>query len=393
MRPKLLIFINTLNFGGAERVVSQLLNNLNAEFEIHLALYYHQIKYDIPKEIKILDLKQNPAEGNIAILLKLPFIAHRLAAYCKEHEIQTSVAFLNRPCYINAFMKSLWGYKGKLIMCERSHQSSILKFIGGGSSIYQKITKKLISFSYNRADLVLTNSKISRLDLIENFDVKTNIEVIYNPIDNLNIERLAIEELPPFFEKDIFYFVTTGNFRIEKNFALLVSAFAKIKYLPVKLLLVGGGALEQSLRSQVKELGIEDKVVFTGFQENPFKYINGSGCFVLSSHTEGFPNVLIEALACGKAVISTDCKSGPRELLAPATNPGNQLSGKFELADFGILTPVNDVEILAAAMIKMYEDVQLRNQYESKAKARALQFDVDKIKKEFLKAFLLQSKD
>lgn len=393
MKPRLLIIINSLNFGGAERVVSELLNNMNNDLELHLVLFCDIIKYPISDKIKIFHLKENINAGSMNMYARLPLIAYKIAKYCKQNKIETSVSFLNRPCYVNALMKTLWGYKGKLIMCERSHKSSNLEYIGGDSKVYKVITKRLITFSYNRADLVLTNSKISRLDLIENFAVNTNIKVIYNPIDNPAIQSLAAEPLPSFFEKDIFYFATTGNFRIEKNFALLVTAFAKLKHLPVKLLLVGGGALEQPISEQVKDLGITEKVIFTGFQENPFKYINGSQCFVLSSNTEGFPNVLIEALTCGKAVISTDCKSGPRELLAPATDPANQITNSYELVDFGILTPVNNADILAAAMIKMYEDAPLLQRYEAKAKARALEFDVNKIKTEFLKAFLLQPKD
>jgi len=76
--------------------------------------------------------------------------------------------------------------------------------------------------------------------------------------------------------------------------------------------------------------------------------------------------VLIEALACGKAVISTDCSSGPRELLAPATNLHHRAITNYEIGEYGILTPVNDVAALAAAMKKIYEDAALRTRFEEK---------------------------
>ena len=140
-------------------------------------------------------------------------------------------------------------------------------------------------------------------------------------------------------------------------------------------------------RRILSDLGMGDKVVFCGFETNPFKYVSRSDCFVLSSEVEGFPNVLIEALACGKPVISTDCSSGPRELLAPATDLHHRAINNYEIGEYGILTPVNDITALAAAMKKMYEDESLRKQFEARAAGRAQQFDVDEIKQYFHVAF------
>ena len=175
--------------------------------------------------------------------------------------------------------------------------------------------------------------------------------------------------------------------RKEKNQLLLIQAFFILKSLPCKLLIVGAGVMEEVLKQKVKDLGLMDKIIFCGFDKNPFKYVNRSDCFVLSSDVEGFPNVLIEALACGKPVISTDCSSGPRELLAPATDLHHRAINTYEIGEYGILTPVKDVISLANAMKKMYEDAGLRNQFESKAAERAGQFDVDEIKQYFHVAF------
>ena len=102
MKPKLLIFINSLELGGAERVVSHLLRHLNDDFEIHLAMYNKQVEYDIPKNIPIFDLGQPLHENPISIFLKLPLLSYKIFKYCKKNNIKTSVTFLNRPCYINA---------------------------------------------------------------------------------------------------------------------------------------------------------------------------------------------------------------------------------------------------------------------------------------------------
>jgi len=371
IKPKLLIFINTLQSGGAERVVSLLLGHLKDDFEIHLALYSNIIDYAIPPEIKILNLQQPLVQDKVIRFLKLPGISLKVYRYCKENNINISVGFLYRPCYINALMKSLWGYKGHVIMCERTHQTTMQQ---SHSVIYRMFSKFMVMFSYKRADLVLANSYAMQTDLIENFKIKTPVRVIYNPID-LHFIKTHIDEEPDYvFDKNTFYFVNVGGFRKEKNHLLLIQAFFILKNLPCKLLLVGGGVMEEELKQKVHDLGLMDKVIFTGFDNNPFKYVSRSDCFVLSSDVEGFPNVLIEALACSKPVISTDCSSGPRELLAPATDLHHRAINNYEIGEYGILTPVNDVIPLAAAMKKMYENAAVRTQFTAKPASRTQEF-------------------
>lgn len=384
IKPKLLIFINTLQSGGAERVVLLLLEHLKDDFEIHLALYSNIVEYTVPAEIKILNLQQPLVQDKTIRFLKLPYISWKVYRYCKKNNINTSVAFLYRPCYINALMKSFWRYKGHVIMCERTHQTTMQQ---SHSSIYRMFSKFMVIYSYKRADLVLANSYAMQTDLIENFRIKTPVRVIYNPID-LNFIKTHINEQTDFvFEKDVFHFVNVGGFRKEKNHLLLVQAFFILKNLPCKLVIVGGGVMENELKQKVRDLGLMDKVIFCGFDKNPFKYVYRSNCFVLSSDVEGFPNVLIEALACGKPVISTDCSSWPRELLAPVSDLHHRAINNYEIGEYGLLTPVNDVAALAAAMKKMYEDESLRKSYELKAAKRAEQFDVDEIKQYFHVAF------
>ncbi len=384
IRPKLLIFINTLQSGGAERVVSILLEHLQNDFEIHLALYSNIVDFNIPKAIKQFHLNQPLKQNKLLRFFVMPIQSYKLYRYCKTHAINISVAFLYRPCYVNALMKSLWGYKGKVIMCERTHQTTMQQ---SQSVIYRMFSKFMVMFSYRRANLLLANSYAMQTDLIENFKIKTPVRVIYNPVD-LNFIRTHVCEEPDFvFDKDTFYFINVGGFRKEKNHLLLLQAFFILKTLPCKLLIVGGGILEEELKQKAADLGIADKVFFCGWNNNPFKYVHRSNCFVLSSDVEGFPNVLIEALACGKPVISTDCSSGPRELLAPATDLHHRAIINYEIGEYGILTPVNDIKALSAAMKKMYEDAALRQRFEAKAKGRAQEFDVDVIKKYFHAAF------
>lgn len=384
MKPKLLICINSLRSGGAERVVSQLLTHLQDDFDIHLALYSHIIEYDIPDGIRILDLKQSENDGQMTMLLKLPWLSYKVSKYCKKNSITRSVAFLNRPCYINALMRSCWGYRGRVVMCERTHETNMLKTKSLLTSI---ITKFLIRVSYNRADLVLANAQAIKDDLRTNLHVLTPMEVIYNPIDIRDLQyKMKLPVTIP-FSNDTFHFIAVGNFRLEKNFPLLLDAFALIKELNCKLLLVGDGPLNGLLKQKVSDLKITEQVIFCGRDNNPFKYIHKCDSFILSSDVEGFPNVLLEALACGKPVISTDCLSGPREMLAPSTDPNQQLTDHFSEEEFGILTPVGNATIMAQAMRKLISDQSLRSRLQEKAASRAAGFDISIIRKYFQRAF------
>jgi N-acetylgalactosamine-N,N'-diacetylbacillosaminyl-diphospho-undecaprenol 4-alpha-N-acetylgalactosaminyltransferase len=384
IKPRLLIFINTLQTGGAERVVSLLLDHLKDEFEIHLALYSNYVDYPIPPQIKLFDLQQPLVQNKFIRFLKLPQISLKVYRYCKKNGINNSVAFLYRPCYINAIMKSILGYKGRVIMCEGTHQTTMQE---SHSAIYRMFSKFMVMYSYKRADIILANSYAIQTDLVENFKIKTPVRVIYNPVDLQLIKSNAAEEPGFVFEKGVFHFITVGNLRKEKNQLLLIQAFFILKNLPCKLLIVGAGVMDEELRQKVQDLGLMDKIIFCGFDKNPFKYVSRSDCFVLSSNVEGFPNVLIEALACGKPVISTDCSSGPRELLAPGSDLHHRAINNYEIGEFGILTPVKDVISLANALKKMMEDASLRNQFAAKAAKRAEQFDVDEIKQYFHVAF------
>lgn len=365
-------------------MVSHLLWNLKDEFEIHLAVYSKIIDFEIPSEVKIFDLKQSITANDFIVFLKIPLLAHRIHRYCKKNNIHTSVAFLNRPCYINAVMRYLFGFKGRIIMCQRTHQTSLLSF---KSQLYRSISKTLVRFSYKRADLVLANSYVMKADLVEKFKITTPIRVIHNPINLRHIKKMSKMPVSFPFRKDIFYFVSVGGFRKEKNIALMIEAFFRLRHLPVQLLLVGAGTQEQYLKEKTAALNLNSKIAFIGFDSNPYKYVKNCDCFVLSSFVEGFPNVLLEALALEKPVISTDCKSGPREILAPATDIHFETVSNIEIAEYGILTPANDVVMLANAMIKMYEDKALRDQYASRGLTKAREFDVEEIKHFFHVAF------
>ncbi len=150
-----------------------------------------------------------------------------------------------------------------------------------------------------------------------------------------------------------------------------------------KLYIIGDGELKSNLEFIIDKLKLKDKVILLGKQSNPYKYLVQADCFVFSSLYEGFPNVLLEALACKLPIISSDCQSGPREIFTPNSDVNFQIQNDIEIADYGILTPINDVVNLQKAMNLIMNDENLRVRYKEKAIIRVKDFNVYEIVSQF----------
>jgi len=373
MRQKLSILVNDLDTGGAERVVSILLDMLKDRYDITLFMIHDIVFYDIPKEVKVVIVgNANLQDSGLIKLLKLPILGWQ---YKKENiSSPISISFLSRSNYINILAK-LFGMRGKVIISERAMPS--LQY---SNNIQGKINKFLIRHLFNRADLTVANSQGNALDLKNNFSIN-NTMVINNLFDVKKIVALSKEDVAL---HDGFSFVSIGRLDEGKNHQLQIEAMQKID---AKLYIIGDGILREKLEEQIVDLYLEDKVFLLGKQKNPYKYLSKADVFLFSSNREGFPNVLAEALACGLPVISTDCKSGPREILAPSTDMNFQLTEDVELAEYGILTATNSLKSMTIAMTLMQEDDDLREDYARKSTQRAMDFDKDIIIDKFIEIF------
>lgn len=359
-------------------MVSLLLYELKNDFDVHLVLLSDAIEYDLPPEQKIHCFKQPASENGFIKIIKLPFLALRYKRFCRKNKIEASLSFLKRANYINCLSR-IFGLRCKIIISERTHLSNYLNFVGGATRITGKLlTKKL----YPRADLVITNAALIKLDLEENFNIDTNFQVIHNPVDINKIQEAAVANVDHSLFST-FTFISVGGFRAEKNYELLIEAFDTIKDLNCNLLFIGKGEEEIKLKNKVRELHLGSRIHFAGFDNNPYKYLSKASCFVLSSDFEGFPNSLQEALACQLPVISTDCHSGPREILAPGTDIRKMVTDEIEIARYGILVPIKNARLLAQAMRIVYSDSSVRNSLQAGALKRATDFDIPKIAGEF----------
>lgn len=374
MKKKLSILTYSLASGGAERVVSILLEELKERYDVTLVLMNNTIHYNLPKNQKIAYLEHsNPTENGLIKFIKLPFLGLKYKRFCHQNDIDTTFSFMNRPNYIGLFSK-LFGNVSKIIISERSQPSLQHK-----NGLQGLINRALIKLLYPKADSIITNSLGNSLDLQNHFDIRS-VRTINNPFDLEKITTLAKEDIHLAHQQ--FTFITVGRLDKGKNHALIIEA---IKEIDADLWIIGEGSLENTLKKQIRQLNLEHKVFLLGRQENPFKYLNKADCFVFSSNHEGFPNVLVEALACGLPVISTDCKSGPREILAPDSKQSIHLKDTIEFAQYGVLTPINDTKNLEKAMHTIMANEKIRNNYKAKTIQRAQDFSKEKITLQFIK--------
>ena len=378
---KVFILINTLGTGGAERVVSLLIHNWKKQYDITLVLLTDIVEYEVPKNIPIICLQQPFQANGLLTTAKLPLLAWRYKNLCRKHNADVSLSFLKRPNYMNCLSK-LMGNKAKIVISERSYFSELLKTF---PPLQKKLSIFLTKKLYPYADLIITNSQIMKIDLEENFNIHSEYRVIQNPMNLALMERLSHSE-SDFPVQPTFNFIHVGAFRKEKNQGNLIEAFSRIRHLNVRLFFLGHRFLKDDLIAMVKKLELESQVIFLGFDTNPFKYFSKCDCFVLSSDFEGFPNALVEAMTCGLAVISTDCRSGPREILAPGTDPELNIKDHIEVAEYGMLVPVKNAGLLAEAMELMVKDKDLYERLKQKAKERSGAFESGKIIREFAAA-------
>ena len=366
----IVILINSLESGGAERVVSNLLNVWVQKYDCYLILIHSYKFYELDKRVKIIDLNESKELSGFVKFLRLSILAYKLSKIIKKYKFEKIVSFLTRANYINILSNIF--IKHKTIINERAMPSLQYQY-----GINGKINRFLIKFLYSKADLCLSNSYGNMIDLKNNFNV-TELNYIHNPINLDMIEKMSKEEIE--IEKKRFTFVTIGRVDHGKNHRLIIDA---IKDIDADLWIIGDGELKSILELRIENLELNDKVTLLGRKENPFAYISKADCFIFTSNYEGFPNVLVEALTCRLPVISTDCLSGPREILAPNTDIRFQLKEKIELAEYGILTPIKDVNELQKAMCLMINNNDLRKKYKEKAKQRANDFRIEKIIKQY----------
>jgi N-acetylgalactosamine-N,N'-diacetylbacillosaminyl-diphospho-undecaprenol 4-alpha-N-acetylgalactosaminyltransferase len=204
--------------------------------------------------------------------------------------------------------------------------------------------------------------------------------VIYNPIDKSAID--AIPALKDFFDPAYINAITIGRLQDVKNQALLIRAIEDCKN--VRLYILGEGYLKESLNELIRANGLDDRVFLLGFEKNPYKFLKSADMFLLGSNHEGFPNVLLEAMCCGLPIVSTNCKSGPSEMMELDKPSENDIM----VTDYGILVPVNDLQSMRKGLNYIIDNTAYYNACKENVLKRVTYYAKDQILKEYEQALL-----
>lgn len=298
---KIYFLLPGLGFGGAERVIFTLCNELDrSKFTPTLVLFD---KSNVPVEflkedVRILDLKTSRIRYAIFSVLNI------------IRKDKPDIVFGGWG-EVSAFLSPLIPFFPKT------------KFIARETNVVTAhVTRKEIRFFYrfyNNFHKIIAQSQDMQHDLIENWKINPEkIIKINNPIDIKSIQAQAKTD-EQLFSKDYKNVIAIGNLTYRKGFDLLLNVFEKLKNDRIKLFIIGEGADREKLLLQKKELGLEN-VEFLGNMKNPFPYLYQSDLFILSSRYEGFPNVLLEAGACGIYSLANNCPGGIDEIIKETIN-------------------------------------------------------------------------
>ena len=370
------IFTISLRGGGAERIISELLDAGKERFKLHLILLDPEIVYQVPDHpnVHVHALPMAPRSKVLSVLFLLVSAWH-LRSLLRSLEVDTLLSVLNRPNLIACMARRL-GWRGRLILSERADTLAYFNSIRFGN-VMLFLVKRL----YNTADLVVTISKGIALSL-ESLGVK-NCLPIHNPI------RLPVKnDLAPYREAPSpFTFVAMGRLEPQKNYPFLLRSLAAMKTTNSHLIILGKGVLEAELKALAADLGVAERVTWAGFQKDIAPWLHKADASVLASDYEGFGNVIPEALARGLPMVVTDCPHGPREIIAPDTEVAFKIKEHYEEAAYGLLAPVGNIAGLSAAMDRIATDTELRQRYAALGPKRAADFALPAVAEKYFRQF------
>lgn len=385
MSKNILIMSRLMTSGGAERVASNLASQLNTGNDKAWLVVFDGSNATYTTNAPLIDLKLPMKKGILKKIIWYIKCINKIIKLKRKLKITHSISFLNEPDLINV----LTPCRAKCLVSVRNNRSSLNK------NFLTKIKDKWV---FQKADKVIALSEGVKEDLYKNYGVPENkVKVIYNACDKNIIEKQALL-IDNDYENELICngktIITAGRLTEQKGQWHLIRAFSEVvKKVPEsQLLILGQGAKKEYLEGLISDLGLENSIKLLGYQKNPYYFMKRADIFVFSSLFEGFGNILLEAMACGLPIISTDCKVGPRELLAPGTSYKECVVDSILEAENGVLVPVcdgkeyqakepltNEEKIMASAIVKLIESDILLEHYCERSNTRINDFSVERI--------------
>jgi glycosyltransferase involved in cell wall biosynthesis len=313
----------------------------------------------LPSELRIVNLQSG------RLLIGLP----KLVAYLKR-EKPTVVLSAMKHANVTLLLAALLA-RTRVPVIVSEHNTATVS-LAHNPGIKSFVLRLFMKWLYPVANHVVTVSGGVAEDIrhLLRLDAR-RVSVIFNPIVDTKLLSLVEQPVsnPWLLEKTLPVVLSAGRLTAQKDFETLLRAFSLARQQrPMRLLILGEGELRGELEAIVKSLGLAEDVALPGFIDNPYAYMRHADVFVLSSRWEGFGNVLVEAMTCGTPVISTDCPSGPTEILE---------NGKW-----GRLVPVGDTESMAKAILDTLNDPGVS------PKERGMEFSVERAANAYLELLL-----
>ena len=374
---KILLIVPNLGIGGQEKIALDTVKILRNDYLIDIVVFERVLK-EYSTDVNIINLNQGATEN---IFLKIVRVIKRnnlLKKLKKQSKYDIAYSFGDIANVSNALSKQ--------------NENCIVSVHGYGSVPQNKPLKIAFSYIFSKSTKVICVSKL----ICDKMQEATKLEkhkfaVVYNPYDIDGI----IEKSKPIIKYEADTFVAVGRLEKVKGYENLLKAFKLVteQKTNVRLVFVGDGSCKRELEQLRDDLSLKEVVEFAGMQDNPYPYLPGAKGFVLSSYSEGFPNAMIEALACSTPVVCVNCPSGPAEIL------GHQ-GDITEIIPYscGVLCPEfyeNDTENdkekkqiqLAKGLIYLLENEDYYKKCGSNALNVAKKFDVLQYKKALEKLF------
>ena len=323
------LVLTNLAGGGAELAMLRLAEALGQRgHSVRVLVLDNRVQHAIPAGVEVIALGRAGSRSTKGVLGKWLAARRLRSAFRRLGVAGDSLTISTLPfadeAAARAELPNLWfrianNLSAEVASLQERNSSKASRRLQRYRRIYEG--RNLIAVSDGVAEDLRTGLGLAR----------ARIERIYNGFDIAGIRQASQEEVRGIPEGP--FILHVGRFMRQKRHDLLLDAF-RLAALPHKLVLLT--ARHPALNSMIEERGLGERVLVAGFQSNPYAWMRAAELLVLSSDREGMPNVLVEALACGTRVVSTDCPSGPREVL------------KGDLARW--LVPVDDAPTLAEKM-------------------------------------------
>jgi glycosyltransferase involved in cell wall biosynthesis len=378
-RPAVLL-INSMGTGGAERAVALGAAALRARGrDVHILCLERASDTEMTGQVRDVEYLSGmtTSAGPFLKLAALPVLAFRLASYLARHKVDVVMSHLFRANFVNVLSRTLARSRHRAIVVNHTRLSRLARE-GAQGRINWMLCRRL----YPRADLVASVSTGAAAECANLLGLPSGRCItLHDPID-VSAARRAVQGA-----KSMEAIVGVGRLVGLKRYHDLIEAFALIApaFPLLELRLVGNGPERLALERRAGASGVRDRISFVGRVHDPFALMAGCAAFVSSSETEGFGMAIVEALAMGIPVIASDCAYGPREILAPNTDPMVLLQpgAQIEVARYGILYPVGSVEGLATALRTLLRNPELRNELAKKGCVRAADFSAERSTAEY----------